>query len=247
MAQSPLGAVAQRLRWHVYPNTQDLVSRVSSAITRISREAIEMRGVFRIVLAGGNTPVVVYEQLRWIRGDWKRWHVYFGDERCLPRGHEDRNDHMATEAWLSHVPIPETQVFSIPAELGATEGARRYALQLAPVASFDLVLLGLGEDGHTASLFPGKEIGIGEHSPDVLAVRGAPKPPPERVSLSARRLSQTRRLYFLIRGASKSAAIDAWRRGDAPIPARFVTAEQGVEGFVTEDVFPAPHSSVALK
>lgn len=242
MAQPRLDAVAQMLRWHVYPNVQDLVLRVSSAIARISREAIDTRGVFRIVLAGGNTPAVVYKQLRGIRSDWRHWHVYFGDERCLPRGHEDRNDCMAIEAWLSHVPIPETQVFAIPAELGATEGARRYALQLASVECFDLVLLGLGEDGHTASLFPGKEIGIGEHSPDVLAVHGAPKPPLERVSLSVRRLSLARRLYFLITGAGKAEAVLAWRR-DAPIPARFVSAEHGVEGFITEDVLPASHNS----
>lgn len=242
MAQPRIGSVTQTMHWHVYPDVQALVSRVSSAIARISREAIDARGVFRIVLAGGNTPAVVYKQLRELQSRWNRWQVYFGDERCLPRGHKDRNDCMAMDTWMSHVAIPETQVFAIPAELGAVEGAGRYASQVAAVDRFDLVLLGLGDDGHTASLFPGMEIGIGDRSPDVLAVHGAPKPPPERVSLSARRLSLTRRLYFLVTGAGKAAAVDDWRRG-APIPARFVTAKQGVEGFITEDVLPAPNRS----
>ena len=98
MAQSRLDVADKRVCWHVYPNVQDLASRVSGAIARISQEAIDRNGVFRIVLAGGSTPRVVYRQLRWIRSDWKRWHIYFGDERCLPCGHEDRNDRMAAEA-----------------------------------------------------------------------------------------------------------------------------------------------------
>jgi 6-phosphogluconolactonase len=195
--------------------------------------------MFRIVLAGGNTPSLVYEHLCGIRSDWDRWHIYFGDERCLPRGHKDRNDRMATLAWLSHVPIPDAQVLAIPAETGAGEGAQSYAREIASVDRFDLVLLGLGEDGHTASLFPGNEIGIGGNSPDVLAVHDAPKPPPERISLSARRLSLTRRLFFLATGKGKARALSAWRRGVA-IPASFISPESGVEGFITEDVLVAP-------
>jgi 6-phosphogluconolactonase len=229
------------------PDGEAIAETVAERVMRASRRAISARGVFRVVLAGGATPQHAYRRLAQMPADWSRWSIYYGDERCVPTGDAQRNSTLADRALLDHVAVPRTHIHPIPAEHGPARGAAEYGATVRNALPFDLVLLGMGEDGHTASLFPGKEIGIGEHSPDVLAVRGAPKPPPERVSLSARRLSQTRRLYFLIRGASKSAAIDAWRRGDAPIPARFVTAEQGVEGFVTEDVFPAPHSSVALK
>ena len=153
---------------------------------------------------------------------------------------------MATQVWLSHVPIPDAQVFAIPAELGADEGARKYARQIASVDRFDLVLLGLGEDGHTASLFPGQEIGISRNAPSVLAVYDAPKPPLERVSLSARRLSMTRRIFFLVTGRNKANALSAWRRG-ATTPASFVSPENGVEIFVTSDVWVDPNISPDLR
>jgi 6-phosphogluconolactonase len=126
------------------------------------------------------------------------------------------------------------QVHAIPAELGPTEGARRYAALLAGVPSFDLVLLGLGEDGHTASLFPGDETGFARDAPDAVPVFAAPKPPPQRVSLSADRLGRTRHLFFLVAGADKATVLSRWRAG-ASIPAARIEPEDGVDAFVTRD------------
>ena len=131
---------------------------------------------------------------------------------------------MARLVWLDRVPIPPANLHSIPAELGAETAAVRYAEVLAAIGDFDLVLLGLGEDGHTASLFPGHAGGAA----DVLAVHAAPKPPPERVTLNAARLSRTRHALFLVTGASKRAALTAWRQG-RDIPARHITPPGGVE------------------
>lgn len=218
----------QIVRWHVYPSAKDLVVRAAQAILRIAAEAIAARGAFYIVLAGGETPLAVYKRLRTAEAGWPAWHVYFGDERCLPRDDVGRNDTAIRRAWLAHVAIPPAQVHAIPAEQGPESGAAAYARLLASVDDFDLVLLGLGEDGHTASLFPGTDPGAAAHAPDTLAVTSAPKPPPARVSLSARRLAQTRQVLFLVQGAGKRAAVAAWRRCE-DIPARHVSPAGGVD------------------
>jgi 6-phosphogluconolactonase len=135
---------------------------------------------------------------------------------------------MAAEAWLDHVSIPPSQVHTIPAESGAAAATKSYAQTLAGLGNFDLVLLGLGEDGHTASLFPGHKWGAEADAPDVLPVFNAPKPPAERVSLSARRLAATREVIFLVSGTGKQSAVAAWRAGTA-IPAAAIAPAAGVD------------------
>jgi 6-phosphogluconolactonase len=164
--------------------------------------------------------------------DWGRWHVWFGDERCTPREDARRNSLMAESAWLDHVAIPKLQVHEMPAELGPRAAAARYADDLASVGEFDLVLLGLGEDGHTGSLFPGHDLGRAATAPRVLAVFNAPKPPPDRVTLSARRLSEAAEVIFLVAGQAKRDAVQRWRAG-ASIPAGVITPAAGVDVFVT--------------
>jgi len=180
------------------------------------------------VLAGGTTPKQVYELLRHADADWSKWHIYHNDDRCLPVNHKDRNSLMAREAWLNHVPVPVSQIHDIPAELGPAEGAKVYAETLKNVGDFDLVLLGLGEDGHTASLFPGH---TWDDSVDAFPVFNSPKPPAERISISARRLSQAREVIFLVTGAGKQEAVDNWRKG-VGIPATVIKPEAGVDVYV---------------
>jgi len=201
------------------------------AILSSAARAIRERGRFHVVLAGGNTPRAAYRELRTSRADWSAWHVYFGDERCLPPDDAARNSRMAAEAWLDSVPIPPSRLHVIPAQLGALRAARMYADALREVGDFDLVLLGLGEDGHTASLFPGHEWGTARGAPDTLAVFDAPKPPPERVSMSASRLSRARQVIFLVCGESKRGAVAAWRAGK-DIPARSILPAAGVDVWV---------------
>lgn len=116
-------------------------------------------------------------------------------------------------------------------ELGAIQAARMYAETLLTVGDFDLVLLGLGEDGHTASLFPDHEWGTAPGSPDTLAVFEAPRPPPQRVSLSATRLSRARQVIFLVSGESKHRAVAEWRAGK-DIPVRAIMPAAGVDVLV---------------
>jgi 6-phosphogluconolactonase len=213
-------------RWHVFATVDELQRAVVAEIVAAADNAVQTRSVFSLVLAGGTTPRGVYGLLRDALCDWPAWQIYFGDERCAPRHDPDRNSRMAREAWLDHVPMPACNVHVIPAELGAVGGAEAYAHVLHGVGMFDLVLLGLGEDGHTASLFPGHDWDGG--AKDVIAVLDAPKPPPERVSLSAARLSHARKVMFLVAGEGKRDAVRRWHAGE-PIPARAITPRNGVD------------------
>ncbi|MBN8727533.1 MAG: 6-phosphogluconolactonase [Xanthomonadales bacterium] len=219
------------VRWHPLADAARLPRVAAERILAVAENAITDHDHFHLVLAGGNTPRAAYALLRGADTDWSRWHVWFGDERCLPHDDPGRNSRMAADAWLAEVPIPAGQVHVIPAERGAVRAAADYADALAGVGDFDLVLLGLGEDGHTASLFPGQDWGTATGSPDVLAVSGAPKPPPERVSLSAHRLSRAREVLFLVEGAAKHDAVRRWRSG-ADLPAAAIRAPGGVDVLV---------------
>ncbi len=226
-------------RWHPVADEQALQRQALAFIVESARRAIRARGQFHLVLAGGTTPRAIYAMLSNVPTDWSAWHIYFGDERCLPPTDEARNSAMASHAWLANVPVPGTQIFPIAGEMGPDRAAMDYALALRGVGEFDLVLLGLGEDGHTASLFPGHDLGVTAQSPDVLAVRNAPKPPPERVSISAHRLGRAREVLFLVSGASKQAAVAAWLAG-ADIPARAITPAAGVDVLVEAALLGPP-------
>ncbi len=191
-------------------------------------QAIAERGQFLIVLAGGNTPRAVYRLLRDAQTDWSKWHIYYGDERCLPRDDVSRNSLMVEQTWLNYVSIPASQIHTMPAELGTVLGTKAYAETLAGVGDFDFVLLGLGEDGHTASLFPGEPWNDKSGDGATVAVTNAPKPPPERISITASRLSAAHKVLFLVSGAGKQQAVDDWRAGKA-IPASAIKPENGVD------------------
>lgn len=197
-----------------------LASEACRMIVDAAQEAIRERRIFRLVLAGGSTPVRAYQLLATTKQDWAAWEIFWGDERCLPAGHPARNSAQAQQAWLAHVPIPAAQVHAIPAELGADEAAAAYAKTIADHLPFDLVVLGMGEDGHTASLFPESADAAGP----VIAVHGAPKPPAERVSLNYQTLRACRRQLVLVGGAGKAAALTAWRQGDELPIAQAATA-----------------------
>ena len=216
------------VRWLGVADAAALRDSACRRILEAAADAMQRRDRFTIVLAGGNTPQGVYRMLRGADTDWSRWQVYFGDERCLPTDNPERNSRMAAETWLDHVSIPKNQVHILPAEHGADAAAQAYANALRQVGDFDLVLLGLGEDGHTASLFPGHDWGAGADAADTLAVLDAPKPPAQRVSLSARRLSRARAVLFLVTGEAKHDAVTRWRAG-ADIPARAIQPQAGVD------------------
>ena len=196
----------------VFDDKAAVAEAAAALILEQAQAAIAERGCFRMVLAGGGTPTATYRLLAGRETDWSRWHVYHGDERCLPAIDRERNSLIAEQALLDQVPIPRGQIHVIAAERGAEAAATDYSVVVAKALPFDLVLLGMGEDGHTASLFPGHEIPLEQL---VIAVHDAPKPPPDRVSLTPEALCQSGSILLLITGAGKRDALRRWAAGEA--------------------------------
>ena len=169
-------------------------------------------GAHTLILAGGTTPRRCYELLVPMQVEWGRVTILFGDERCVPPDHEESNFRMARESLLDRV-MPGT-VHRMPAELGPDEGARLYSPIVAALAPLDLVLLGVGEDGHTASLFPGHPILQAQGW--AVGIRDSPKPPPERVTLTLPTLQQARDVLILATGAGKAEAVARAKRAEVP-------------------------------
>ena len=221
----------QICRWRPFADEAALLDRACQTVLDAANEAIRLRGAFHVVLAGGSTPRKLYRKLCTSVADWSTWHIYWGDERALPANDPERNSLMALEDWLVKVAIPPQQIHPIPAELGALAAVAAYQTRLQNLGAFDLVLLGIGEDGHTASLFPNQEWGVLPSSRDVLAVFDAPKPPPERISMSAHRLSLSAQVVVLVSGESKRDAISRWRMGEN-LPIGAICPANGVDIFV---------------
>jgi 6-phosphogluconolactonase len=186
--------------------------------------AIREKGSFSLVLSGGTTPVNVYKLLANEQVDFEKWHIYFGDERCFPLNHLERNSYVAESTWLSKVKILKSNIFIIPAELGNIEGALAYEKILDKNKPFDLVMLGLGDDGHIASLFPNHQW---DNSKQVISVSNSPKAPSNRISLTPSRLSNAEDVLFLISGKNKSHAFKQWKEG-ADLPANLISAKNQI-------------------
>ena len=230
MTPSIANIPATKTCWHHFKTATLLQQHLAEKIITQANDCIATHSFFSIVLAGGETPRAIYAQLQHSKTDWQHWHIYFGDERCLPEGDVNRNDSMAFTAWLNHVPVPRNNIHTIPAQLSAAECVNHYTKTLQCIERFDLVLLGLGEDGHTASLFPANDWGTTPDAPSVIAVNNAPKPPAQRITLSAQRLSRAVQVWFIVSGKNKNDACVRWQKGDT-IPAAAIASLNGVDVF----------------
>ncbi len=208
-------------------------------ILNLGTKAIAERGLFRLGLAGGNTPRIVYEAMAKNGGSfpWAKTQITFGDERCVPPDHSDSNFRMANDSLLTPVAIPAGNIFRMRGEIDPATAAEEYESRLAAVASrfgetrytHDVLLLGLGPDGHTASLFPGSSA-LDETERNVLAVIG-PKPPPQRITLTFPIINAARTIIFLASEASKLPVIEAAQAGDSQYPSSRVKSATWLLGF----------------
>lgn len=241
----------------IVPGPMALAHAAAAEVQRIARHSIDQRGAFRIALAGGSTPRALYG---WLANtdvesklDFARWHVFFGDERCVPKDHADSNYRMANEALLSKVPIPSAQVHRVRTEDGdpvavaaayESEIRRSFALVKGDLPRFDLVLLGMGSDGHTASLFPGtralaevEKLAVANHVEKLGAFR---------ITLTIPVINAAGQVMFLVAGADKADVLARVIEGDHPIaryPARAVRPVDGELTWMIDDAAAAALST----
>lgn len=196
--------------WFVYRKFEDASKAAADYIASNIEESIKKQGICHVILPGGNTPGICLSYLSEKSLPWNKVHWYTGDERCYPAGHKERNDVMLEKNLWSKLKSPN--VYRIPAELGAEEGAAAYREMLSDIKSFDIAFLGLGEDGHTASLFPANK-GL-EDTRAVIPVFDSPKAPDERVSLSISTLKNAEHKIVLASGIGKAEIIKRIKKGE---------------------------------
>jgi 6-phosphogluconolactonase len=221
----------------IYPNRESLGEAAAELFATRAREAVEARGRFIVALAGGNTPSLTYELLAgpiWRdRIEWASVHVFWGDERCVPPTDPRSNELMARRALVDHVPVPPDQVHPIRCENAPWEAASRYQALIDDYfpntpARFDLVILGLGVDGHTASLFPGSSV-LSERKRYVAQVYLAEQEMC-RVTLTVPLINQAATVVFLVIGSDKAQVLKQIIEdppGPNPLPAQLIHPHEG--------------------
>lgn len=206
----------------IYPDIDILSHDAAQHIVRIANESIVTYGRFTMALSGGTTPRKTYELLGsepyFKQINWTLVHIFWGDERCVPPESSDSNYHMAHEVFLSKIPIPAVQVHRMLAsEPDRDAASQEYVEEMQRVfatddiPSFDLIQLGMGPEGHTASLFPHQEA-LHEERRLVMPV-SVPKPPPDRLTFTPPLLNAARNILFLVTGSDKADALHAVLEG----------------------------------
>jgi 6-phosphogluconolactonase len=221
----------------VYADLESLSRAAAALVVTQANLAVAARGRFSLALAGGNTPRRTYELLAQPpfldQAPWDRMHVFWGDERCVPLDDPRSNARMARNAWLDHVPIPPNQIHPLNCAPGPAAAARKYEARLREFFAgqpprLDLVLLGLGHDGHTASLFP--DTPVLEEKGRWVAEVSLAEPDLHRVTLTAALINQAAVVAFLVAGRSKAGILREVRHGPRDprrLPAQLIQPQNG--------------------
>ena len=206
----------------VLPDPDVLAHEAARRFVALAREAAGSRGRFSVALSGGSTPGKLYrllaEEPYRDQIPWEDVHLFWGDERCVPPGEAGTNFSLADEALISRVPVQPENVHLVRGDLAPERAARAYDLEVqeffcGPHARFDLILLGLGEDGHTASLFPGSPV-LAERERLVAAVTAEYQDrPAQRVTLTLPAINSARQVLFLVSGSAKAVIVQAALEG----------------------------------
>ena len=196
----------------IFKDAVELSRAAADLFVTLAVQSIRERGRFLVALSGGSTPMALYRLLAREPIDWTRIHVFWGDERLVPPEDAENSYGQAREALLKHIPIPTENIHRVASELDPVAAARDYASILREFAAppldwprFDLVLLGLGEDGHTASLFPGSPVDATE--PVIAVTAQYQGRPARRVTLTPPVFNAARQVIFLVTGANKAVTL----------------------------------------
>jgi len=219
-------------------NAEELASRAAECFVSTATESVARRGRFAVAISGGSTPREMHRMLAAPPAlasiPWAKVHLFWVDERCVPGDDPRSNFGTARKDFLSKLPIPEKNLHPIQGEFPSERGAEDYELEMirffhlgeGEFPAFDLVFLGIGADGHTASLFPGDE-SLLEEKRRVVAVRGG-IPVLNRITMTLRVLNRARRVVFLAVGREKAETVKAVMSGDIPaLPAGMIRPLEG--------------------
>lgn len=205
----------------------ELASAAAEIFAAHIAEVIAERGVCRFGLSGGSTPKRVYAKMATLPIDWGKVTLLWGDDRCVPPDHDNSNYRMAREALLGKIEIPEANVIRVAGEDSPGDAARKYEAALGD-QPIDILMLGMGGDGHTASLFPGE---ADLSSADRVIAAKSPVAPHDRVTMTMKAINESRAIYFLIGGANKAdrlAKIEAQiASGNPQLPMAHVQPDSG--------------------
>lgn len=196
-----------------FANADEVALGAAEAVVSRVNDLLEVQPMVNLVVTGGTVGILTLAKLRELALDWSQVHVWWGDERFVAKDSADRNELQAKNALLDHIQIPAQNLHPFPASdegLELDDAAAEFRKVVAGV-TFDILLLGIGPDGHVASLFPGKHA-LGEL---VVAEHDSPKPPPRRLSLSYEAINSAKEVWFTVAGADKADAV-AVAFGDTP-------------------------------
>ncbi len=205
------------LNFKIHDNAETVARTAADYLYHQIKACVAKKDICHVVLPGGTTPARCLELLAEKTLPWKHIHWYPGDERCYPVGHAERNDTMINSKMFSQGDHVAENFHAMPAELGAEQGAEKYAALLDNTllennGQFDIVVLGMGEDGHTASLFPGNAALADQRS--AVPVFNAPKAPPERISIGLTALINAAECIVIATGANKREALARIQAGE---------------------------------
>lgn len=246
----------------LFTNGMEIARRAAADVVRIAGDAVAARGVFTIALSGGSTPKVLYALLAEhpsLRNSlpWDKMKVFFGDERHVGPGHADSNFRMATDAMLSKVPFRPDQVHRIKGECPDTAQAaaeyeevirREFGLQAGTFPRFDLILLGMGSEGHTLSLFPGTKA-LNE-TQRIVTSNWVGKLCTDRVTLTAPAANNAANVIFMITGADKACALKSVLEGPQEpeqLPAQMIQPANGNLSWLVDEAAGSMLSKRILK
>lgn len=197
-------------KWNIYKEFDFAAKAAADFIAQTIETTIQQKDVCHVALPGGNSPIRCLEYLADKNLPWHKVHWYLGDERCYPSAHPERNDVMLqTNLWSK---LSDTNIHKIESEMGADAAAANYSEVINSIDSMDIAFLGIGEDGHTASLFPNNNALNDTRS--VVPVYDSPKPPNNRVSLSVNTLSKAYCRVVLAGGVDKSVILKKIKAGE---------------------------------
>jgi len=200
---------------HVFESSASLGESAARLILQLEKEAISRNGRFTIAFSGGSLPKIVCPHLAQLLSSFNlpKWHVFFSDERCVPHDHSDSNYNELNKCFLTHLnnQIPSHQIYTINKDLldNPDKAASDYESRLrsaVPSLQFDLILLGMGPDGHTCSLFPGHHL-LSESSRLIAPITDSPKPPPSRITFTYKLLNAAAHSVFVVTGGEKASAL----------------------------------------